>query len=342
MTTDTHDAKRSADVRARIAALSEIPHEWIRSVNRWRKLNDKHRRILRGRMAPDTNTEYLFYQTLIALWPGPRQGRRIDDLPDRAWRESLRTRLSEYTRKAAREAKTRTSWTDPDPAYEEALETFIAAVFEPHEDAPFLTDVARLVSVAAPIAAWSSLSKLVLHLTSPGTPDIYQGDEVWNYALVDPDNRRPVDYDARSVALSKLTEVQDRVTQNAAIDPFDNRLKLFVTQRLLELRRSHADVFAQGVYRPLTVKGPRADNVIAFARTIAGRTCVTVAARLVAGIMSAPDPSASWADTAIEMPAELDSSTWRSALTDNELPGTTGTFRVSELFVMLPSAVLIN
>src|SRR5205085_6326368 len=141
--TNTHDTKRSADVRARLDALSEVPREWQRVVRRWRRLNAKHRRTVRGRIAPDPNTEYLLYQTLVAIWPAARPGRRIDDLPDRAWRDAARDRLSRYMLKAAREAKLRTSWTDQDSAYEGALTAFVHAVLEPAEDAPFLFDVAR-------------------------------------------------------------------------------------------------------------------------------------------------------------------------------------------------------
>src|SRR5581483_11596637 len=127
--------------------------------------------------------------------------RRIDDLPDRAWRAAARDRLNQYMLKAAREAKTRTTWTDPDPDYEGALANFIAQILEPHDDAPFLSDVARLVSRIAPAGAWNALGRIAVHLTAPGTPDIYQGDELWNFALVDPDNRRQVDFGARAQAL---------------------------------------------------------------------------------------------------------------------------------------------
>jgi (1->4)-alpha-D-glucan 1-alpha-D-glucosylmutase len=197
VTTNTHDAKRSGDIHG--LRCWEVPHEWQRAVHRWRRLNAKHRRTVRGRIAPDTNTEYLFYQTLIGLWPAPRAARRSDDLPDRSWRDAACARLTEHMRKAAREAKTRTSWIEPDAEYERAIESFVAAVLEPGDDAPFLPDVARFVSRVAPLAASNALGRLVLHLTSPGTADIYQGDEFWNFSLVDPDNRRQVDYDARAV-----------------------------------------------------------------------------------------------------------------------------------------------
>ena len=339
--TNTHDAKRSADVRARLAGLSEMSHEWQRAVQRWRRLNAKHRVAVRGRLAPDTNTEYLFYQTLIALWPAPRQGRRIDDLPDRAWRDSARARLTEYMRKAAREAKTSTSWIEPDAAYEGALERFIGAVLEPNEDAPFLSDVARMVSRLAPLGASNTLARIVLHLTSPGTPDIFQGDELWNFALVDPDNRRQVDYDARSAALREELATGDRLRSDAPVDLFDNRLKVFVIHRLLELRRSNAELFARGDYRPLVARGPRARHVVAFARSFGSRHSVTAAARLTDGLQ-ASDLRRWWGDTEIEVPGELGEQRWRSAITHAESAGDAATFRVAELLATLPGAVITN
>src|SRR5205085_2345446 len=153
---------------------------------------------------PDTSIEYLLYQMMVALWPAPRPGRRTDDLPERAWREATRDRLTEYILKAAKEAKTRTSWVDPDEAYENALKEFIAKILEAGDDAPFLTDVSRLASRIATAGAWNSLARMAIHYTAPGTPDTYQGDEFWNFTLVDPDNRRQVDYGARAAALTRL------------------------------------------------------------------------------------------------------------------------------------------
>ena len=341
VTTNTHDAKRSGDVRSRLTALSEVPHEWERAVHRWRRLNAKHRRTVRGRIAPDTNTEYLFYQTLIGLWPAPRAARRSDDLPDRSWRDVARTRLTEHMRKAAREAKMRTSWIEPDADYERAIESFVAAVLEPSDDAPFLADVARFVSHVAPLGALNALARLVLHLTSPGTPDIYQGDEFWNYALVDPDNRRPVDYDARADALAKVTSSVAALREDSPIDLHANRLKLLVTQRLLDFRRSHADLFTRGAYRPLVARGRRHGHVVAFGRSFEGQTCITIVARLM-GSQVAVTADEWWADTSVDVPAELDSPRWRSLISDADVAGGTGTFRVAELLGKLPSAVVAN
>jgi (1->4)-alpha-D-glucan 1-alpha-D-glucosylmutase len=178
-------------------------------------------------------------------------------------------------------------------------------------------------------------------LTSPGVADIYQGDELWNYALVDPDNRRPVDYDARREALADLSSVHDRLSGDAPVDTFDGRIKLLVTQRLLDFRRSHADLFTRGRYRPLDVRGARHEHIVAFARTFEGQTCVTVAARLMRGSTST-SAQEWWGDTTVELPAELDSPRWQSAITDAEIAGGAATFRVAELLVKLPGAVVAN
>ena len=341
LATNTHDTKRSADVRARLGALTELPHEWERAVRRWRRLNAKHRSTVHGRMAPDTNTEYLIYQILLALWPAPRPGRRTDDLPDRAWRSSAEERLSRYALKAAREAKTRTSWVEIDAAYERALTNFVSAILEPGEDAPFLSDVARLVARIAPIGARNALSRIVVHLTSPGTPDLYQGDEIWNYTLVDPDNRRHVDYDARSRALTDLRDLEHRLQTGQKADLFDYRLKLLVTQRLLDLRRSCEPLFTRGGYQRLTISGPRARHAVAFARTLEGRTSVSIASRLTGAVENGKEASW-WRDTVIDLPVTLTQGPWRSQIIAGEIFPAGRALELGTVLEKLPVAVLVN
>lgn len=336
VTTNTHDAKRSADVRSRLDALSELPADWERVVKRWRKLNAKHRRVVRGRLAPDTNTEYLMYQVLVALWPSPRAGRRKDDIPTRDWRQLTRARLSEYAIKAAREAKIRTSWVDPDDAYERAVADFVEAIFEPGEDAPFLPDVARLVARIAPLGALNAVARLVVHLTAPGTPDLFQGDELWNYALVDPDNRQWVDFDARDAALSALPG--DVVSDPAASD---SRLKLLVTQRLLCLRRTMPDVFVRGGYMSLNVTGAKAQHVIGFARWFEGRMCVAVVPRIIGSYELVSDRQW-WRDTVIHLPQNEAGDTLRSALVEPLEVDGRNPLELGKLFEKLPVAVLVN
>jgi (1->4)-alpha-D-glucan 1-alpha-D-glucosylmutase len=236
--TSTHDTKRSADVRARISALSEIDRDWARSLTRWSRLNRRHKKIVRARIVPDPNAELLLYQTLVGAWPVSAD------------------RMKRYMLKAVREAKLRTSWTEPDEGYESALMEFIDAILWGGGDDLFLLDLERLVARVTPIAEWNTRSRILLHLTMPGTPDIYQGDETWNFTLVDPDNRRPVCF------------------------PPAESPKLDLTRRILAARREHASLFIEGDYRPLEAPA----HVIAYERRLGSERAVIVAPRLVNGI----------------------------------------------------------
>jgi (1->4)-alpha-D-glucan 1-alpha-D-glucosylmutase len=251
--TNTHDTKRSADVRARLSALTEHPAEWARHVGRWRKLNRPLKRTVRGKPAPDTNGEYLFYQSLVGLWPAPRPQRRVDDLPDAAWMKQAADRLSAYMLKASREAKTRTSWTESDTQYEQALEAFVRESLAGREDAHFAGDVARLTAAVADDGFARSLARVILHLTSPGIPDIYQGDELWTFTLVDPDNRRVVDFDRATSLLARSTGSAEFVRDALAGSPGDDRTKQALVARLLQARREYADLFSCGSYMPIVL-----------------------------------------------------------------------------------------
>jgi (1->4)-alpha-D-glucan 1-alpha-D-glucosylmutase len=243
--------------------------------------------------------------------------------------------------KAAREAKTRTSWTEPDAAYEDALRAFVGAILEPAEDAPFLADVARLVARVAPIGAWISLSRIAIHLTAPGIPDLYQGDELWNQTLVDPDNRRQIDYDARIGALAELPQLEQRVRAGDAVDPADPRLKLLVTHRLLAARRAEPDLFRRGDYEPLVCRGARATNVFAFARSLAGRHAVVIAARPTEALVR-PGAAAWWADTTVELPPALRNRAWHSIILPDGLRPEGDKIEVAAVLRHLPSVVLVS
>jgi (1->4)-alpha-D-glucan 1-alpha-D-glucosylmutase len=342
--TTTHDTKRSADVRSRLDALSEVPHDWERTVHRWRRLNTRHRVTVRGRLAPDTNTEYLLYQTLVALWPAPRAGRRSDDLPDRTWRDSARERLEEYIVKAAREAKTRTSWTNPDAGYEAALRSFVRAILTPGEDAPFLADVARIVARIAAAGAWNALSRMVLHMSSPGTPDTYQGDEIWNFVLVDPDNRRPVDYKSRQAALDALLSFGSTREKPRALDPFDSRTKLLVLHRLLSARRERADLFSRGNYRPLDVVGPRASHVVAFLRSHQDQHAICIGGRILCELDVNQNPAVWWQDTKVLLPPDIgggEDLPWRSAIDGTEVR-VSGALPLGLTLTHFPGALIVT
>lgn len=272
LATNTHDTKRSADLRARLDGLTAIPDEWSRHVARWRRLNRTKKRVVRGRPAPATNAEYLYYQMLLGLWPAPRPGRRVDDLPNREFIDRCAERLSAYMLKAAREAKAQTSWTEKDPEYEAALEFFVRASLKPHEDAPLLGDLARLTARIADRGFRASLARIAIQCTAPGTPDVYQGDEIWNFTLVDPDNRQPVDFELRALLLD---EARSGDALRGALDGgalFDNRVKLGLLARLLRFRREHADLLLRGDYRPLAI-----GDCFAFARLLGDAACICIA-----------------------------------------------------------------
>jgi (1->4)-alpha-D-glucan 1-alpha-D-glucosylmutase len=277
LATSTHDTKRSEDVRARLAILSEVPERWIAAVRRWAGLNERHRR---GGM-PDRNMEYLLYQTLVGAWP------------------MSVARAQRFMEKAAKEAKVHTSWINPDETYDRALNAFVEAALT---DRAFVEDLVAFVATVIEPGRINSLTQTVLKLTCPGAPDLYQGTELWDLSLVDPDNRRPVDYDARrallrSVAEGPIDEILARADEGAP--------KLFLIQRLLRLRRERPELFVpDATYRPLLVEGRKMEHVIAFAR---GDDLVVVATRLVLGLGDG------WGATMVELgPGE-----WRSVITGN-------------------------
>jgi len=313
LTTSTHDTKRSEDVRARISVLSEIPSQWWRAVDRWRRFNRTRRREVGGMPAPSPDDEYLLYQTLIGTWPLVE--------PDEAGLDGYRQRIEAYMLKAAREAKVRTSWAVADSAYEEALTQFIRAVLEQREGNLFLADFCAFNRRIVRFGLLNALSQTLLKLTAPGVPDVYQGNELWDFSLVDPDNRRPVAYDLRRRLLETLAvdpAGSAPLARALADDVADPRCKLFLHVRLLELRRRDPELFQLGEYLPLKVTGRRAPHLCAFARRLEGRLAVVLAPRLylkLLGAASAPDETVQrlpfdaegvWADTAVQLPSRPD------------------------------------
>ena len=272
VTTATHDTKRGEDARVRVALLSELPLEWGRQVARWSRLNRSRRSENEGEIVPDRNVEYLFYQALLGAWPPTLSVDDPEGLRD------LAKRLEAYMIKAVREGKERSSWSNPDADYEAGLQRFVRSVLNASRTNPFLAEFHSFVVSLARIGAISSLSQLVLKLTVPGLPDIYQGDELWDFGLVDPDNRRPVDWHARR----QLIDEVDRA-RAADISRFwqDGREKLFVTRRLLELRRSHPALFAEGDYRPIAAEEDSGDHICAFARAHGEEEIIVIVPRLV-------------------------------------------------------------
>jgi (1->4)-alpha-D-glucan 1-alpha-D-glucosylmutase len=299
LATSTHDTKRSEDVRCRLALLSEAPEPWAAAVRRWTDLNERHRNA----DAPERHTEYLFYQTLVGAWP-------IDP-----------ARMSAYMEKAVREAKTQSSWIRPNRVYEAGLRDFIQGVMA---DATFLSDLEGFVTGLMAAGRVNSLAQTLIKLTAPGIPDLYQGTELWDLSLVDPDNRRPVDFPLRRRLLVALSDLSpEKILERMA----EGLPKLWVIRQALDLRRQRPELFGPGGgYRPLQAQGPKAGHVVAFLR---GEAAATVTPRLVLGLKG------QWADTELTLPA----GTWRNRLTGEMVEAPV---RLQTLLARFPVALLVK
>jgi (1->4)-alpha-D-glucan 1-alpha-D-glucosylmutase len=262
--TATHDTKRGEDARARLIALSELPGEWTSAVARWKVLNAPHLVVDGDMRAPSATFEYMLYQALLGAW---RPNEHDDNLPER---------MQAYALKAAREGKQETSWLNPNEAYEAGLRTFIARILDRGISAEFLHSLETFAQYVALLGALNSLSQITLKATMPGVPDFYQGTEFWDLSLVDPDNRRPVDFVGRAAVLASMaTPDWQHLAQNWS----NGQLKLAWTRQLLKLRNELSDVFAHGEYQPLKVSGPHSGHVIAFARRHGRDAAITVVAK---------------------------------------------------------------
>jgi len=273
LASSTHDSKRSEDVRARINVLSEIPADWYRAIRSWHELNRGRKVEINGVPVPGMAEEYLFYQTLIGVWP-------LGDATTEQ-REDLTARLQAYLRKALREAKQHSSWINPNPRYEEAVDRFVRCALDPAPENEFPNALTKFVDGIKAAGVWNSLSQVLLKVVSPGVPDFYQGSEIWDFTLVDPDNRHPVDYTRRRRMVSTLRQLQSQGTASllaeATKDLSAGLIKLYVTSSALCFRKSHRDLMAEGGYIPLRAAGDRQKHAIAFARTL-GRHCAVAAA----------------------------------------------------------------
>jgi len=299
LTTSTHDTKRSEDVRARINVISEIPAEWHDRLRRWARWNRRHKTQLGELLAPARNDEYLFYQSALGAWP------MGDELPSYQL-EELKTRLSQYMLKAIREAKVHTSWINPDPRYEGAMNQFVERVLDPLRGALFLSDLQNFKRRIERAGQINGLAQAMLKIASPGTTDIYQGCELWDLSLVDPDNRRPVDFALRERLLEELDTAAEQDRLRLCHDLFgqmsDGRIKLFVLSQGLRFRRAREALFRQGEYLPLQASGPQAAQVICFARRLQGQLLVAVAPRLVLRLLDSAGVGAALAETYIQLP----------------------------------------
>jgi (1->4)-alpha-D-glucan 1-alpha-D-glucosylmutase len=316
--TSTHDTKRGEDARARLIALTEIPGEWTSAVARWKILNAPHLAIEDKMRAPSATFEYLLYQALLGAWPLEQR----DD--------TFRERIQAYALKAAREGKQETSWLNPNQAYETGLRTFIQRILDPALSGDFLHLLETLARRVSMLGALNSLSQITLKAMMPGVPDFYQGTEFWDLSLVDPDNRRPVDFSERAKVLAEL-ETPD--WEGLARHWPDGHIKLAWTRHLLKLRSELTDVFVNGSYEPLEVGGQHRDHVIAFARRRDRDAAIVAVARSFAAFSQG---GRVWPD-ADSFDAALDVSGYA---VEGFAEADATQMRVSDLFRHLPAAVL--
>jgi (1->4)-alpha-D-glucan 1-alpha-D-glucosylmutase len=286
ITTSTHDVKRSEDVRARINVLSEMPGIWKQCLMRWRRFNKKQKIVVDGQPVPDQNEEYFLYQTLIGVWPVQEMGEDEFRL--------LRERITGYMIKAAHEAKVNTSWINPNAIYEDALKLFIERLLNQEAGNQFLDDFRAAQTRISRFGLFNSLSQTLLKITSPGAPDFYQGTEIWDFSLVDPDNRRPVDYGTRVKMLEELKRRLSEVPRHAfardvTVHAENGMIKLYLIHAALSFRRENLDLFQKGEYLPLDAMGRRADHICAFARRIGDRSAIIAVPRFFARLISEPD-----------------------------------------------------
>ena len=320
--TATHDTKRGEDARMRLLALSELAPDWAAAVPEWQRLNNSLARSTCGFRAPSLAHEFLFYEALLGAWPSGK----ID--------ATFVERIAAFMLKAAREGKQQTSWLNPNPEYERALQAFIAGALGP--DSAFLATAMPLADRIARLGALNSLSQLTLKLMMPGVPDFYQGSEFWDLSLVDPDNRRPVDFAARARALA---QARTPIDWAKLADSWQNgAIKLVLTNTLLRIRRQFQQLFDTGAYRPILVNGPHADHVIAFARAHAGNAIIVAVGRRFAQLTGA---GRQW-PRASDWNAELDLAGFDQieTLEPTSAPVNSDRGHLSALFATIPVAIL--
>jgi (1->4)-alpha-D-glucan 1-alpha-D-glucosylmutase len=347
LTTSTHDTKRGEDARTRIDVISEIPGEWRHLVARWARLNAMNRTRLLDGWAPDRGDEYFFYQALVGAWP---PGGSADD------RAALTARMKSLMIKAVREAKIHTSWVQEDAEYERATANFVDQCLVGRRSSPFVDSFEPFAKRVARLGAVNSLAQVVLKIASPGIADIYQGGELWDLSLADPDNRRPVDFQRRRALLDELMPAVE-----GALPPMrrgelarellerweDGRVKLYVTACGLRLRKALPAPFLEGDYLALDLAGERAPHAVSFARTATSGTAIAVAPRLVATLAGGGPPLGleAWSDTSIRIPAALGDLEFEDVFTGARVrptpDGGGAHLKVAGLLTSLPVSLLV-
>ncbi|MGD0075848.1 MAG: malto-oligosyltrehalose synthase [Candidatus Binataceae bacterium] len=342
--TSTHDSKRGEDVRARINVLSEIPEAWGQAVLRWHELNARARVESEEVPIPDANEEYLFYQTLVGAWP------LVPMTPSEY--ETFVKRIQDYMLKAAKEAKLRTSWISPNHRHDHGLAEFVRLVLEARSTNGFVADFVSFRQPVAMAGMLNSLSQTLLKICSPGVPDLYQGTELWDDNLIDPDNRRPVDFAVRRAMLEEISRDAEAepfaLLKKLLARPCDGRVKMYVTRCALQFRRKHHALFATGAYLPLQASGERARNVISFARRSGSQQVIIAAGRFFMSLgvtaNSFPDRD-QWANTTLAMPPDFACERYTNLFTDckvdSRLRNGARHVPMDELFAHMPVAMLV-
>ncbi|HSA77516.1 MAG TPA: malto-oligosyltrehalose synthase, partial [Nitrospirota bacterium] len=319
ITSATHDTKRSEDVRARINVLSEMPREWADRARSWARMNKKIKTVIDGVETPDRNEEYLLYQTLVGAWPiEPMEGNVSADFIQR---------IKDYMLKASREAKVNTSWINPNREYEDALLTFIDGILRPAS--PFLNDFQPFQQTISRYGLYNSLSQTLLKICAPGVPDFYQGSELYDFSLVDPDNRRPVDYEKRVTVLAELKRKETAMTgadlaRELSRKMDEGSIKQYLISKALNYRKANRALFEQGEYLPLNAAGEKADHVCAFARRLGSASTIVAVPRFLTRLIQVNESmaldKAPWEDTHLILPDAERGAHYRNIFT-NEIVG---------------------
>jgi len=328
----THDSKRGEDVRARLNVLSEIPERWEQAVTRWARMNESHKQPCDRMLAPHRNDEYLLYQTLVGALPW-EPGEHAE----------FPQRIKDYLIKAVREAKTYTNWAQPNKTYEEACTQFVERILDRSSQNCFWADFAAFQKEIAEYGIYNSLAQTTLKMTCPGLPDFYQGTELWDLSLVDPDNRRPVDFEKRA---SLLREITGHPAGGWRAQPTlwpDGQIKMWLILKGLQARRENKELFDHGDYVPASVRGSRTEHLVAFFRVLHAMRALIVVPRFVTSLVrpgQLPVGQEVWQDTRIDLPPDAPAE-WRDAITGSTL-STRGELPVGDILSQFPVSILLN
>lgn len=336
LTSSTHDTKRSEDVRMRLNVLSEIPKEWNFEVSKWTRINKKHKVFVRDLLSPSKNAEYFIYQTLIGVWPD-------HDFKNPVEYETFKERVWECILKSIREAKLNTNWLNPNEAYEDVVKKFVYALLDKRKRNSFLKSFTVFQKKVSFFGKLNALSALTLKLASPGVVDTYQGNELWDYSLVDPDNRRPVNFERRRQFLEEFQEAGDFKKLNLRETDSDGRLKLYLLSKMLNFRKQQKEIFLDGDYIALEVQGEREKNIVAFIRKHEAGSVLAVASRFFTelfGFNAEPELNDQlWGDTCLILPKEFEKGTFENVYTGKSTPFKSNKIEVKDLLVELKSGV---